>query len=595
MAGASRTLTIKFVGDSKNANRAVKDLVSSMDDTESAGRRVAKAIGILSDDAETGFRDAKDAADKLAQAVGADAVTEIQAAGRSIEGYVQDLKGMGLTYDDVRTDVDDLADAIRKIEATKSAIDGPKIATANLGDEAQIAAGKVDGLRDNSDQARGVLGSMVGGSAADLLGLGGVAGTAASAIDQMASYAVEGSLNLKDIAKLVGPMAGVGVAVMGVTWAVGKLQEGSKKAEQAGKDMLAVQEDLADGSYEAAALGLQEAWGGTIGELTDMGFTVEEVIGHLTGQKSITEELDAVIDAQGKTVSGNVQELEAHIASSKRLKQNLGLATTAFEDQGVALTETTTQTNAIEAALGVLIATNDAAATSFETVDRSAEDFADEIKRAEDETRLLMKAYEELTGELSAEEAWISAQESMIQFREDMKSGELSVLEQKQALIDVKGSLVDYLTSLEGVPAEKQTEILALIDQGKVEEASRQLDILARARGVQVYIAGGMGAGIKYSAAGNPLAAGEPSVVGDNPNGTWNSTTELFVPSVSGRILSAADSRAAVAGMGGGGTVVNVNVSATPLASPADIGRAVREALLADARTSGPVFQTVRR
>jgi hypothetical protein len=199
----------------------VKDLVSSMDDTESAGKKVARAMQILSDDAESAFRDATDAADKLATALGDDTVAEITAAGRSVQGYIGELQRMGLSYDDVRLDVDALADSIRKVEATKSSLDTATRGTIELGDEAKTAATKVDGLRDNSDQARGVLGSMVGGSAADLLGLGGIAGTAASAIDQMASYAVEGGLNLRDMAKLAGPLAGLGIVTMGITAAMG--------------------------------------------------------------------------------------------------------------------------------------------------------------------------------------------------------------------------------------------------------------------------------------------------------------------------------------------------------------------------------------
>src|SRR5574343_1787228 len=123
MAGGARTLTIKFVGDSQSTTRAIKDIVSGLDDTESAGKRVSTAMKQLSDDAERDLLDAKDAADKLAQALGPDTVGKIEAAGRSVDGYVDDLRRMGLTFDDVRADVDELADAIRHVEDTKSNID----------------------------------------------------------------------------------------------------------------------------------------------------------------------------------------------------------------------------------------------------------------------------------------------------------------------------------------------------------------------------------------------------------------------------------------------------------------------------------------
>lgn len=568
---ASRTLTIKFVGDSKNAVRSVKDMVSEMDKTESAGKKVATAMKLLSSDAESAFADAKDAADKLARALGDDTVAEIKAAGRSVEGYIGDLQRMGLSYDDVRTDVGELADAIRQVESTKSSLDSVKLSTTDLGNEAKIAAGKIDTVRDSGDQSRAVLGSMVGGSAADLAGLGGVAGTLASTLDQMTSYAIEGQFNLKSLAQIAGPMAGVGVAVLGVSWAMGKLKENSEKVKHEAELMLGVQEQLRDGKFEEAGAALAEEYGKLAVELENMGVPQDEVMRFILGASDEMPTFNRLLEdnkihfAEGGVgltdFGGKLNDLGGDVYDAKR----------AFDSQEEALTATDQATQLFTDAL--IGAAREAGDTEIAIKDLEA-------------------AYKELTGELSNEEGWLNMTESMIQFRADMASGELSVLEQKQALVDVKGSLIDYLTSLEDVPASKQTEIMALIDQGDVDAASRQLDILARARGVQVYIAGGMGNGLKYSAHGNPLRSGEPSVVGDNPDGSWNSTTELFVPSVSGRILSASDSRAAVGGNGG---VTNVfNITAGPLASPADIGRAVREALLADARASGPVFATVR-
>jgi hypothetical protein len=147
---------------------------------------------------------------------------------------------------------------------------------------------------------------------------------------------------------------------------------------------------------------------------------------------------------------------------------------------------------------------------------------------------------------------------------------------------------------LEGVPAEKQTEILALIDQGQVDAASRQLDILARSRGVQVYIAsgGGLGLGVKPRAMGGSVSPSGVYAVGDNPDGSWNATTELFVPSTAGNILSASDSRAALGG--GGMTNVYISVTAPAFTSPEAVGAAVKQAILADDRVNGPTFARAR-
>jgi hypothetical protein len=565
MAGASRTLTIKFVGDSKNANRAVKDLVSSMDETESAGKRVAAAMGILADDAETAFRDAKDAADKLATALGEETVAEIKAAGRSVEGYVQDLQRIGLSYDDIRTDVDELADSIRKVETTASAMDVAKTKTVDMGDEAKLAAGKVDMIRDSGDQSRSVLANMVGNSAQDLGALGGVAGTAGMAIGQLAEYATEGNIKLSNLAKIAGPMAAVSLAVIGVSWAMKSLQEESERAKREAELMLGVQEKIRDGKFDDAGADLAESYGALVEELEALGVPQDEVMQALIGTSEEMPTLNRLIDEQKAKLEAQGEQLEIVGGHMWDLRDQVSDARMAFRDQADQLAKTDAAT--VEFTEALIGAAREAGNTKIEVKDLEA-------------------AYKELTGELSNEEAWLNATESMIQFRTDMESGELSVLEQKQALVDVKGSLVDYLTSLEGVPAEKQTEILALIDQGAVEEASRQLDILARSRGVQVYIAGGggLGLGVRPRAAGGPVSASGVYAVGDNPDGSWNATTELFVPSTSGNILSASDSRAALGG--GGGTVVVVNVAGSVIAE-ADLGRTVYEQLQRLGRRNG--------
>jgi len=51
-----------------------------------------------------------------------------------------------------------------------------------------------------------------------------------------------------------------------------------------------------------------------------------------------------------------------------------------------------------------------------------------------------------------------------------------------------------------------------------------------------------------HRATGGPVMAGGAYAVGDNPDGSWNKTTELFVPRTSGTILN----QAQLAGVGGG-------------------------------------------
>jgi hypothetical protein len=70
--------------------------------------------------------------------------------------------------------------------------------------------------------------------------------------------------------------------------------------------------------------------------------------------------------------------------------------------------------------------------------------------------------------------------------------------------------------------------------------------------GLLGFIGGALG--ITGSAAGGPLQAGQPSVVGEHGR-------ELFVPSSAGRVLSVPQSKAAVNGGGGVTVIQNINVS----------------------------------
>lgn len=51
-----------------------------------------------------------------------------------------------------------------------------------------------------------------------------------------------------------------------------------------------------------------------------------------------------------------------------------------------------------------------------------------------------------------------------------------------------------------------------------------------------------------FRASGGPVSASQPYIVGDNPDGTLNSTSELFVPKVNGNIYSAKDTRKMLSG-----------------------------------------------
>lgn len=65
--------------------------------------------------------------------------------------------------------------------------------------------------------------------------------------------------------------------------------------------------------------------------------------------------------------------------------------------------------------------------------------------------------------------------------------------------------------------------------------------------------------GMPMRASGGPVSAGTAYAVGDNPDGSFNKTTELFVPNTSGRIVNSSDLQKALSSNGASGPKSTTN------------------------------------
>jgi hypothetical protein len=562
---SSRTLTIRFVGDNKNMSRAVKDIVSGLDDTESAGKRVAGAMKQLAGDAEASFRDSRDAADKLAAALGPEMVSKIEAGGRSVDGYVTDLQRMGLTFDDIRTDVDELADSIRKVESTRGSIDALRAPLKDVDEN----LGKV---RDTGDQSRSVLANMVGNSVQDLGALGGVAGTAGMAIGQIAEYATEGSLNLTSLAKVAGPMVGVGVAVAGVSWVMGQLKGNTQEAKEEAEGMLAVHVALRDGKFEDAGGKLAEKYGDLAGALAEMGVPQDEVMQFIIGASEQMPTFNRLLEENKVQFAEGGVGLTDFGGKLNDLGGDVYSARDAFSEQAAQLTATEEATRLFsEALIGV----------------------ARETGNTEIATRDLDEAYKLLTGQLSDEEAWLSLQEDMRRFRGDLADSGLSANEKRLKIVQLKQELIEYAAEVGNIPPEKQTEILALIEEGNIAAAERALSSLTRPRSVPIN-ANVIAPGGRYIPGGSNIVGATGGIV-TRPTQTWigEAGPEAVIPldSLPGNYpLSSLGSGA----LGGNTTIVNLTMNVPPTVDRGAVGREVAEALAAFERESGPIYQRLR-
>src|SRR5262245_10589133 len=230
---ASRTLDYRIDVDASGGVRGLKQFSSaakaelrtvdeSLADTSTAGETVARVLSDMADTIEAELKGSAQAADALATALGPEL-----AARTDIDKIVADLKKMGLSFEDIEGDADQLAASIKKLD---------QVGTGQLKPKLDETADAVHKVGTESDQTGSVLANMAGNTAGELADIAGVGGVAGQAIGQLAEYATEGGIGLKSLVNLGGPMAGLALATQAVsTYMAGvKLQKefDAKRVEQ---------------------------------------------------------------------------------------------------------------------------------------------------------------------------------------------------------------------------------------------------------------------------------------------------------------------------------------------------------------------------
>ena len=617
MPGGQRTLTIKFIGDAKSTERAMKDVVSGLDDTTSAGKRYAAAIDQMTEKAVSGAKQQSAAIEALSNALGSDTVAAIERAGGSVEEWVTKLKRAGLSLEDLQGDVDDVAASIRRAEAANGTFD-------DLGTRTHTATREVEGLRTESDQTKSVLANMVGNSVQDLGALGGVAGTVGMAIGQIGEYATEGGIGLAGIAKYAGPMAGVAIAGLAISKAVGAIQKKAEDARKETESLGAALDDLAKGDARAAAAKFYETYSKVEDRFKSLGLTATDWLDMMRGQGTLLRDLnrqyevlaDKVYAAQSGVGSLSDADLKQFELLSDLIPQlesqvnHLDNAVTGYDKETEAVQVLTRELQGQQPVNRELInqygriidRTEGVGAAMQETTGEAI----DPMQQALDD---LGVQYDKLKGKFDDRAAIDRANEALANLMTTAADEKSTWTDLRQASDDYALALADVVMAMDDIPTEVKSMFLADIDAGQLNFVQGQLDALAHVRTAEFQLlittvasdelkqmeirfnCDINGNGVIGRAAGGSVSPGMVYAVGDNPDGSWNSTTELFVPNTAGSILSAADSRAA---LGGGSTTVYLTQVIPPNPDVAAWGRQTVEAILAYQKQAGPVFQTVR-
>jgi hypothetical protein len=138
-------------------------------------------------------------------------------------------------------------------------------------------------------------------------------------------------------------------------------------------------------------------------------------------------------------------------------------------------------------------------------------------------------------------------------------------------------SLGEMIQALEDVPPETKARLYAELADGDIATVESYLTQWGKGVTVPVRFVGQGEVGFEKKAAGGPVTAGTPYVVGDNPDGSWNATTEVVVPGRDATVLSNTQARQLVGAAET--TVVNQFVTNhfPPSIDPLAVGVAMRD------------------
>lgn len=229
--------------------KSMKDVGDSTDDASTNAQKLAKVLAGMADDLEDEMKKAAKAADALGKALGP------EMSGRTdLDSVVNDLKKMGLSFDEITDDADALAASLKRLDDVQLSNAGRGM--DDIADSSKRAKDGVDDIGKSAGSSKSVLANMIGNTTQDLGVLGGVAGSAGVAIGQMGEYMADAAADgdklgtiVANFATVAGPIAAlsVGVGLLTHVWEnYQKTQEAARKATEEGSKALAEQLGLTD-------------------------------------------------------------------------------------------------------------------------------------------------------------------------------------------------------------------------------------------------------------------------------------------------------------------------------------------------------------
>jgi len=178
----------------KDAAKLTAQLGDELDGTESDAEALARAMNVAADQMEADLRETAAMADRLGAALGPELAAKMGQG--KIEGIAVKFRDAGMSVEQVEGNINELAAGIKRLDAVSDQ-----------------AAASTKRIGEAGDQSRSVMANLAGNAISEMPLVAGAIGPVNVALGQLAEYAVDGNIKLKNLAMMAGPMLGVGVAI----------------------------------------------------------------------------------------------------------------------------------------------------------------------------------------------------------------------------------------------------------------------------------------------------------------------------------------------------------------------------------------------
>jgi hypothetical protein len=549
----------------------------------------------------------------LSQKMGIDMNTAAKAVAKSATGSTTALRKMGIS-------VDSAAEGGDAFSNTMDALAGTVGGFAEK--EAETFSGKIDRLKVSLEDLQ----EGVGKGVIDVFG--GMVGGLTSVSDKLAEI----DPNLQQSAGQFAGLATAGIGVAGAlsfvagqtikmkdrfTDADGELNKFGKTAKTAG---------IALGAFGALEIGfgvfnaITDNAGKTERSLQDLaiqaGLSSGDIVGSfrdMVGNIADSLEMSDIwkgfgddVEIAGQGAARNIEDLDKGfqkvLDTSPQVAQKLldewRAQTEALDRNSGAYQENIKQIEKYQGWTDLATGSAAALAGGVDGATGAVDEFGNEVGDAADDLEEVIEltdAWKERLDGFSKEAQLADIAEALGEVYESGQAAfgeptQENIAKNQEDIRNLYQEVADYLEQLGNVPPDKQTEILALLDQGKYLEVFAMLDLLGKDITPTVYPKverpkGFVGplleetagykppvrppsmnpdvwerflAGLEFRANGGPIRAGQAYMVGEQG-------PEIVVPNASGTVVPNNKM--------GGSTVINVTVTS---ANPDDVIRAIQ-------------------